>query len=233
MATSTLTDLTGSSGYVRLQWTNAEEPANFYAWRLHQRTTGEPTWTLIYETTTSQASYTHDTYGWANSSQQIVLVHVVQSPTTGALTESDKTGAHTFTPTGDSNFTIVHPTTPSASVKLTNVTRNPHRNEIEHQKIPLLDVDGEQSGYKINRGGFKAETGSLSFTLYDDATLGTARARKQKLKELVLNGEPVFLRDPFGKMIKVFLEDTDWDPQAGFAEEVTNVELPYVEVIGK
>ena len=234
MATSTLTNLIAGSGYVRVQWTDAEEPADFYAWRLYYRGADETLWSRVFETQTSQASYTVNLYAWANrGTQEVVLVWVTQHPTTGELTESAYTGANSFSYTGPSKYSLVHPTNPAYTVQLDIVTDEQLRDGVDAQVIELLDVDGEGGRRKVNVGGSFGTEGSLTATIYDSATLGTARAQRIKIRDLIRGGTPMFLRDPFGGMTPIFITSADFKRIAGLGtSEGVEVDLEYVEIDG-
>lgn len=235
MATSTLTNLIGTSGFVRIQWTNAEQPANFYAWRLYQRRSGDTLWTKIYETKVATTSYTHDSYAWANNAtQEIVLVYVTQNPTSGALAEGPYTGANSFTGPTDAKYWLVHPTDPSKTVTFAVITEEKFKNEMEVQIVDLLDLNGEGGGRKVNIGARFGRSGSFHATIHDHTTLGTATAQRQALELLYQLGSEVWLRNPFGDLTSVFITSLgDFNRVAGVGSmESIEVDISYVSLTG-
>jgi hypothetical protein len=232
MATSTLTDNTGTSGYVRITWTNAEQPSNFYAWRLYHKKSSSSVWTRIFETLTASASYTHDTYAWANAvAQQIVLVYATRNPTTGEVTEGAYTGANSFTPTGNTKFSLVHPTDPTKTVIFNTTTNYEREDDDDSQVMLLLGADGEPGGKKINRGTFYGLTGSLEVQIRDHPTYGTATAQREALEWLRRNASYVWLRTPFGDLWKVSLGKLSITNVAGTGTmEAVDVSIPWEQV---
>lgn len=232
MATSTLTNLISSLGYVRVQWDDSEEPTNFYAWRLYYRSSTSSPWKKIYETLTSSPSYTVNTYAWATKgTQEIVLVSVNQNPTTGQLTESSYTGANSFTYTGDPKYWLVHPTDPTKTVMLNIVTDDGFGLETETEVMNLLDVNSEGGRRKVNVGTSFGRTGQLTATIYDDTTLGTATVQRSKLEDLYRLGIEVFLRDPFGGLSPVFVSKCSFKRIAGMGSvEGVEATIEYMEL---
>lgn len=232
MATSTLSNLIASSGYVRITWTNAEQPSNFYAWRLYHRRVGDSRWQKIYETRTVASSYTHDTYAWAiGVTQEIVLVGVSQNPTTGVLTEGAYIGANSFTYTAEAKYWLVHPTTPSMTMQFSFITEDEFKYEADYSISKLLDLDGEGGGRKVNVGSSYGRAGSIKTTLYNHTTLGTATAQRQKLLDLYLAGTKLWLRTPFGDMFPVYISEPSFTRVAGTGSmEAVEVQFEYAEL---
>lgn len=233
MATSVLTDNSGTTGEINVTWTDAEKPADFYAWRLYQRRTTAAVWTKIYETLVDSASYDVDTYGWANAvAQEIILIGVSQNTTTGVLAETAYTGANSFTPTGDTKYTLVHPTTPALSVILGSTVKDSYSEEDEHEVINLLDLNGEGGGRKVNLGSNFGKAGTLSAQLRDSSVYGTAASQLLALEDLHRAGTTVFLRDPFGGLTRVYVGTISIDRIPGVGtSELVDVSFSYSEVI--
>ena len=232
MATSTLTDNTGTTGEVNITWTDSEKPSDFYAYRLYQRRTSDTDYTKIYETQDSLTNYSHDTYGWANTvEQEIILIIVSQDATTGALSESAYTGGNTFTPTGNTKYSLVHPTTPSLTVILGITVGDSFTEETESETIQLLDANGEGGGRKINVGADYGIAGTLRVQLREHTTYGTAAAQLAAIRALRADQSYVFLRDPFGGLTKIWFSSISIDRIAGVGtNELMDISFDYEEV---
>jgi hypothetical protein len=232
MATSTLTNLITASGYVRVTWTNAEQPANFYSWRLYYRSSTTSAWKRIYETKTATSSYTVNTYAWANKgTQEIVLVSVTQNPTTGALTESAYTGANSFTYSGLRKYWLVHPTDPAKTMMFNIATAEEFAPVIKSEVMNLLDENGQGGRRKVNVGASFGRDSSLSVTIYDDTVLGTATQQRENLEQLYKAGIELFLRDPFGGLSPVFVSGCSFKRIAGMGDtEGVEVQIDYMEL---
>jgi len=233
MAASTLdTANLATLGYFTVSWTDAVEPANFWGYRLYHRTSDTSTWTKIFETTDDVASYSHDSYAWANQlAQEVVLVPVTQDGT-GALTEEPYTGANSFTPSAsDANYWLIHPTDPNLSVEIPIATGDQFEEEDDAQAINLLG-----RGRKVNVGSSFGITGTLSGQIFEDAKTGRT-AREIRLALLALKqqavefGTELFLRDPFGGLFKVYAGSMSFQRIAGTGSvEAVEYSIPYLEV---
>lgn len=233
MAVSTLdASNLATLGYFTVSWTDAVEPANFWGYRIYHRTSDSPTWTRIFETTDDVATYSHDSYAWANVlTQEVVLVPVTQTAG-GALVEEPYTGANSFTPSiANANYWLIHPTDPTLSVEIPIATGDQFEEEDDAQAINLLG-----RGRKVNVGSSFGISGTLSGQIFQDAKSGRSareiRLSLQALKtQAVEFGVELFLRDPFGGLYKVYAGSMKFQriPGTG-AVEAVEYTIPYLEV---
>lgn len=219
--------LTGGTLSVTIT-TQGTRSLGWWGYRLYHRPVGQTAWTLIHETTSDTTTYLHDTYAWANTvSQEITLVEVTRNATTGALTEGTYADANTFTPaTSDPNYWLVHPTNQNLTVQLRLVTDEDFNDEHEMHVMKLIG-----RGRKANLGDNYGRAGSLSCQLRDIPAGDTARTQRQALENLKREGSELFLRNPFGDLTKVVIEDLDFTRVAGLGvHEAVDVSLTYQEV---
>jgi len=210
-------------GYVRLQWTNANKGANWYAWRVYRRLTGATGYTLLKEYVADVANYDfHDQSVPENTSvdYSVVRVHLV-----GAVpTEEAHTPTIGVTAVG-SYYWIEDVVTESQSLRLSGVTADSFQKERDKEVLKLLG-----RGRKVDRGTTYGVEGTLSLQLRDSNGL-TARQQLKKLELLAEDPDFVYLKNPFGDVYKVVIGDPSVERLSGVGlSEYVDVSLEYTEV---
>ena len=221
-------DRSTTVGDVLVSFTDTQ-PDDWVGYRIYHQSDDSPDarWTQVYETRVPQASYQVSIYQYSNADvQRFAVVTLTVEPSTGRLLESDFSNQRALTILGvDRSYWLVHPTIPSLSILLENVTDDSLEREYEVQVVTLLG-----RGRKANVGSELGLSGSLSVALRDNE-LGTARRKRQDLESLFQRGERLFLRDPFGDVTPIVLESVSYKhiPGTGSVEAV-DVTLPITEV---
>ena len=204
MTVSTLVDFTADQGKVVISWSTGGEhnDADWIGYRIyHQSEEDALDWTLVYETRTGASSYSVDVYQYSNAiTQRFTVVKLYFEASTSRVLEGTYGDDIEFSPAStDADYWLVHPTTPSLSIKLELVVSDDFSDEWERTEMILLG-----RGRKVNLGARLGRVGKLEITLRDSAQ-GTARSKRKELTDLYGTGEPVWLRDPFGDLVKVSL----------------------------
>jgi hypothetical protein len=213
-----------TNGYVRVQWTNASQDADFAFWRVYRRPTGG-TWGIIYTTTTADAAY--DYHDWTAGSGITYDYEVRQVANRfGAYVESAPGAYVTVTPTSD-EYWLIHPdpAQESLNMRLPQVTSEDFSEEYEEETLALIgrgrhkDV-GTRFGY----------TGSLSCEMWGTTTM-TARGQRLQLEALKATKRELFLRNPFGDLWQVSPGAIQISRTAGVGlREMHTASIPYEEV---
>lgn len=228
MTASTLTDLTASQQKINVAWTDSQGGL-WWGYRIYLRAADSPDWTLLYETTTAQGSYSIDLYLYSNATtQHVTVVEVSVESGTGRVIEdlSHYNDYNSFTPSNTDNYYALLHTNPANNVTLKIVTKDDFEEEYETHEMTLLG-----RGRKVNVGARLGRTGSLTLQLRDDVD-STARVKRQELIALWGLGDPVWLRDPFGDLYRVSLGAPKFSRIEGLGlHEAVDVTLPYSEVV--
>lgn len=221
MLTVDVTDF-ATTGQVSLSWDDVDDP-DFYAWRIYRRLTGDPVWTLAYETTDPTVHSYLDSLSAENVAQEWALVQVtVAFP--GAPQVESTYDVHGGTPYSD-DYWLMHPTDYAFSVRLVQIVSHSGADNYEQATIPLID-----RGYRVEQGTNFGEVGSLS-AHFTDRPEFTARQQRQKVELLKESDSEVWLRTPFGDMKQVALGQLSFDREAGTAlAEHGTMTIPYTEV---
>lgn len=213
-------------GYVRLKWDNSEEGADWYQWRVYRTPLGEADWELLHSVSTQAATYEFDDY--LAPANTLVEYAVVQATSTdGGQTVNEEPYSPTkVVETQDDKYWLIHPTDPTKSVLLHHVTADSMSDEEEHA---FMNVIGR--GRRMDKGEVWGLTGSLT-ARFRDTERGTGRDQWQRFLELKRSATHVYLRNPFGDVVKVALSgnpSTEREPGIGISEHHT-VTIEYSEV---
>lgn len=232
-ATPTLTVSTATYdtlGPVVLTWTNASQDASYYSYRVYRRAYSDAgvagPWTLQYETTVVQSSYTYNDWS-APANQQVDYALEQVATRFGALVESTYAPSNQ-TPTGTNYwlFSTDIATNPAGvSLVLPIVISDSYTNEYETQEINVIG-----RGRKTDYGTRWGLNGSLVVQFRDDTL--TARARKRQLEAMKDLLTKFYLRTPFGDVYQVTMSDIQVGRVAGVGQrEFVDVTIPYMEVV--
>lgn len=218
------TDDFDTSGYVRVAWTHANADPDFIAYRVYARQIGDADWIMLYETAASQADYTRDEFLiWSAEQFEIKVVQVANR--FGAQVES-QTAPQTHTANGSYYWLIINQGSTQLAFRLNNVTSDSYDDEWDQEFLPVLGL-----GRMEDRGDHWGVTGSMTAQLRDREGGQTARLQRQTLvqmKELVL---PMYLRTPFGDLLKVGVGGLNVSRVAGVgAREFVDLTIPYTEL---
>ena len=228
MTTSTLTDLSGTSGYLRVQWTNAGQSANWYSYRIMTRESGYTNYVTVYETTTNAAAYDYQLWSYGvGVTQEVAVVEMTQVGTnpiqTGTLDD-----IKTVTPQGDGNYWLIDPENSTKNFAVQHITDESWNEEHEVTAINLIG-----RGRKLDTATNFGRKGSLSGSFFPTTAL-TARAQRIQMEEFFLqqnNCNYYVLRSPFGDVTKLGVHDFSVTRVSGTGTtEILDWSISYSEV---
>ena len=210
-------------GYIEITWTNADKDADFYLWRVYRRRTGGGDRVILYETAEDIASYSYKDY-MAESGQGYEYSVVQVADRFGSLVESTRVW-DSVTATSES-YWLIDPTDETYNTQLKIVTADSYTTEYEEEIVHVLG-----RGRHRDTGDRIGVSGSLTAQLYDTAGGPTARERKQQLETLRERGIDLYLRNPFGDVVKVSIGAPQIERMAGVGNrEFVTVQLEYLEM---
>jgi hypothetical protein len=215
-----------SLGYVTISFAGGQQGPSWYQWRLYRREGTSGPWTLLQTWSTLQGSYTYqDTTAKANVPYQWVVVEATSTNGGQTINEGPYVpiGA---TPVGFS-YWLIHPTNHSLSMRLPSVNADQFDTTREEEELLIIG-----RGRKIDRGQEWGVSGNLALKFRDLADGTTGRELRQKFE--VLRAEPTFLwlRNPFGDVLKIALfGNTGYEREAGVGmREFVSVTVEYRQV---
>lgn len=223
-----------SRGYMKVIWTNAAKDSQFYSWRVYRRAVGDTAWTLLYENQFDLASYEYDDYfalpGIAYEYAVVQVAYRFSVPTESVFNAS-ATGTLVH-----EDYWLLHPTDSSLHVRLHSVKQESYADEYESGDMNLIG-----RGRKKDYGTHWGIRGTLSAQIRDFLSPATgltvtARAAKRQLEALKAQaasvGAVLFIRNPFGDLWQVALDDLAVDRVAGVGgNEYVDVKVPYAAVV--
>lgn len=227
MTASTITDLSATDGYVRIQWTSEEQDPNWVAYRIYARDTEVGTWELLHEVTDVQEDYDYHHWGFFVGVEQDITVVEVTREGAHAPEEGTYDDYDTVTPVGDSNYWVIDPYDESNNFILYHVVSDDFEDEIEQEVIPLIG-----RGRKIDRGDNLGARIALGVQIRDNDDK-TAREQRLDINRMAESAQHYILRTPFGDTWKVALaEPPKWKRLAGVGTAgYVDAELEFVEVL--
>lgn len=209
-------------GYILISWNDDTLDEDFSEWRIYSRVPGEGNvWVLVDSTL---ASPYQDPRAPTNVEIEYAVVQVAirfEVPI-----ESARVPYSAFT-TG-THYWIVDLDDLSLSTKLEHVTADDLEDEVERATIPLIG-----RGRKVDKGTVLGVSGTLKAEIRDTQDGTTARQHRRKLDAIKNRSSGrVYLRNPFGDVWAVSLEDMQVSRLAGVGtHEYCNVSIPYQEVV--
>jgi hypothetical protein len=215
--------LYSSQGYLQITWTNAAKDAAFNSWRVYRRKQGTSDWVLAAEYTDDLSSYNYQ--DWFLPSNLVYEYAVVQTAVVfGVIVESAYNA--TTVSTNSEDYWLLHPTDSSLNVRLSIVTADSFSEEYESSTLNIIG-----RGRKVDIGTRWGYKGSLTALLRDVSSQTAARTQRTKLETLKAQKSYVYLRNPFGDIWMVSMDDVTVQrvPGSGYFE-LTDVTVPYQEV---
>lgn len=229
--TSVVTDDFGAT----VSWTNANQDLTFLAWRVYRKyqvpslvdlddNDTANTWVLIYETDTSQASYSYKDYLVPlNKSVQYVVVQLADR--FGSMIESPISSPITVTCTGDRYFFVpAVPIGTIASYEAGSVTDDSFTDEVESETLHILN-----RGRQVQIGDDLGATGTLTIQLRGT----TAREDREFLQYLASSKSlNLWMKNPFGdvKLVKFLNVQVKFLSGVGVTE-MSDLSVPYVQIL--
>ena len=224
-ASLTITNNSATTGEVNVAWTETGKDGSFYSYRLYVREQTFADWTLAYEDFTDVASYNYDLYQFAaNATTEVAVVEVTQSLTLGLV--EGAYNVNSFATTGITGYYFINGADDTKNFYLLNATAHSANDEWEEGVFNLVG-----RGRKVDRGTHLGEAGQISAQLFATPTR-TVRSQFRELTEIRgNNADEIFIRPPFGEVMKVAITGLNYDRVPGVGtEDYMNVTIDYVEV---
>lgn len=212
-------------GYITLTWNDAAiRDAAFVEYRIYKRLTGSGTlWTLVGTVAGASSTTKTFTYYMAQSNTQYDYVVAQAANVFSSIVESSY--SIVVVDPGGTRYWLVDEEIPTQSILLYNVTDETFSEEYESSTLNLIG-----KGRKVDVGTRYGYVGSLSAQIRTK-TAKTARQQRQELEALKTRRKAVYLRNPFGDLFLVWLNDISVARIAGVSVlEFIDVSIPYLEV---
>lgn len=220
----TITDNSATTGEVNVAWTVTKNALQFWSFRIYVRETGLNAWTLVYETQDTALSQNYDLWQFANGVEQTIKVVEVTRLSDGSLREGTF-GQNTVTPDGGGDYWLIDPYDAANNITVNAVTTDTWADSYEQATYYLIG-----KGNKVDQGSLIGRNGTLTLSCYDSATY-TVRQQWIDLENLRNTGNEIFIRSPFGDLIKCVINEISWDRTAGTGlTELRKARLSYTEV---
>lgn len=202
MTTSTLSDLTSTSGYLRVQWTLlGSGVTDFYAHRIYMRETGDTTWILAYEETDPDVtSHDYHLHQYMPNIPMDVSVVVATQAAGAAVVDGSHDDVNTATPDPETKFLLVDPYNESNNLELNLAAGDSFEDEYASSAMNVVGV-----GRRFDTGARIGRSGSLDLTFIDIPSGATARAQRRAIEEALAAQGEWWLRSPFGEAYHVAL----------------------------
>lgn len=215
------TDDYATDGYVTVSW-NAQEDPEWVRYNVYHREVGAASWRLIKTLDTPASSYTvRDYLVLTDTPTEFIVTQVATR--FGEEVEGDFSNAQTRTLYSE-DYWIVDQTN-NRSVRLFITTADQQTDDHEVETLNLIG-----RGRKVNYGTRYGYTGTLSAQLYDHETR-TARQQREDLLAVRQDGGEVYLRNPFGDLLKIAITAMDFSRIAGVGKrDFATVSISYTEI---
>lgn len=221
-----------SGGYVLVTWNDTGHDADFASWAVYRRDdlidpiTGvlvevgeEKLIGQVYETTVTYNF--KDYYAPSNYKVNYLVKQVVNR--FGDVVESANTVYKSVVPVSDSYWMI--DSIEGDVIKLYNVTQDDYTDEYEEAEMQIIG-----RGRRVERGDRLGKKGSMTVQIRNSAGV-SARYRKVQLERMKEDHASVYLRTPFGDVLKVYVGNMQVGRIAGVGvSEFVDVQVPYTEV---
>lgn len=218
------------NGDIGISWDVSDVDPDFFAWRVYRRIAPDEVWTLLSIDSDFSDSSTDnfDDYTAPNNSDVIYAIVQVKL-TDGVQIESnyDDDSADINTE-GDSYWLSGEHDSLGFAFPLYNVTDDEFTDEFETQELLLIG-----GGRRVEIGTEWGMRGTLTADLMNNENTGfTARDQRLQLETLKRFGKVMFLKTPFGDLLKVYAGDISMTRVSGVGlHEYVTATIPYVEVI--
>lgn len=209
-----------SDGFVRIVW-SGQTKTNHYSFRVYRQSQQTGAWELLRERVDLANQFSYDDYAAPSGT---VFYSVVEVTTSGSNRIEE---AHTpkavqlETP----YYWLVHPTDPSKSIQLRNITGDEFK---EEREVEIKNIIGR--GRKVDVGDSFGTTGTLTGRIYDRPGQ-TARQIRNAIENAKDTEDFYYLRNPFGDMKKIWFDDPSFSRIAGVGRsEYVEMSFAYYEV---
>ena len=210
-----------TNGYIRITWDNSDESPGWEAWRVYRRDNDAGTgWVLLYQVTTSSASYTYDDYtAPANRSLDYAVVEVTSGNVEGTYTPIN------VTVSAEAYYWLIDHEDSSLSFRREHVRGDSFDDEYEEATMELIG-----RGRKRDVGTRWGVSGTLEAQI--KAKNGkTTLEQYAEIKALKESQHEVSLRTPFGDVYKVALGKISYDRIPGVGtDNQMDVSIEYEEI---
>lgn len=221
MASFTLnSDRYESDGFVRIVW-SGQTSANHYSFRVYRQDPNTGAWLLLRERVDLANTFSYEDY---TPPTGIVFYSVVEVTSIGSELNEER-----HTPKSilleSPYYWLVHPTDPSKSIQLRNITGDEFK---EEREVEIKNIMGR--GRKVDVGDSYGVTGTLTGRIYDRPGMSARNIRKA-IEAAKDTTDFYYLRNPFGDMLKVWFEDPSFSRIAGVGKsEYVEMSFAYYEV---
>lgn len=223
-------------GYVTLSWTDANRESGFVAWNIYrsvdlidpftQAVLQTGTYKLVYQDFRAQAgTYTWDDY-YAPGGQKVNYLIKQLANRGGFFVESQNATPASGFPVTD-GYWMIEPTSTLGLVatKLYLVTDDSFTDEQEEASYVV-----QGRGRHVDKGEYLGPNGTLTLQIRHTGST-SARQKRLKLLEIQQSVTPIYLRNPFGDVLKVNLSSMQVGRLAGVGtSEFCDVTIPYSKV---
>lgn len=208
-------------GYTTLEWTNADQDPEFFAWRVYRRYGTSP-WLLLAENQDEDAGFEfRDYYLASQTDAEYAVVQVARR--FGVLIESDYDPL--AVPPVGTHYWLLSEEYPSTNVLLANVTSDEFSEEYEEAEFAVAE-----RGRRMELGTRYGYRGSLSAQVWDRPGM-TARQARAAIEAIRAQRAALWLRNPFGDVWYVAVGNISMSRISGVGtREFFTATIPYVEV---
>ena len=217
-----------------VSWTDAQQDADFIAWRVYRRylvpasaeldlNNTAQTWVLLYETSEQATSYSYMDYNIPlNKAVDYVVVQLAER--FGSVIESDISTWNTVTLVSDRFYFVPQiPVGSIASFQASDVTGDQFTREVEQETLHVVG-----RGRQVQVGDDLGYTGSLSIHLRNPST---ARLNREFLEMISADNNSVYIKSPFGDVILVALGNIGTTRQPGYGRaDIVDLSVPYSQI---
>jgi hypothetical protein len=228
---------TEGAGYVRVSWVDANRESGFVRWNIYRRTDLiDPITQAVLSTGTYQLVWTDSravagTYTWddylAPAGQKVNYLITQVADRGGFQVESENSAAGTAFPVTDgywlidmSNFLV-----PTA-MKLALTKSDEFTDEQEESEYIVIG-----RGRHVDKGEYLGPKGSLTLQIRNTSGGTSARQKRLNLLDYQKRNVPLYLRNPFGDVLKVNVSQMSVSRMAGVGvSEFCDVTIPYAQV---
>lgn len=208
-------------GFVQVLWNDQVQDPDFSGYRVYRRSAGSNNPRLIFEVSEAQEEYDfHDWLAPSNYTSEWTVVQLANR--FGAIVESDRLW-DSQTP-NDDYYWLIGATDSQFNVRLSNVTGHDWSDEYEQEELVVIG-----RGTHVDRGSFIGQRGSITAQVWDWQDM-TARERRLKVQGLREANIDMYIRDPFGDVLRVVPGNIGFARIPGVAtREFHTLTIPYSE----
>lgn len=210
-------------GFVSLDWALTVPDAYFIQWHVYRREEGDIDWELIEVIDDSSVTEYHDWFVPKVGNFQYSVTQVADR--FGYVLESAPHEAGTAYYIRSEDFWFIDPDDESNNIRVYSVAGHPYTIEYERSEYVVKD-----RGTKVNIGTRKGVSGTMECKVRPRSGYTPTELINQ-IEGLQSRRRAVYLRDPFGRSVKVAVFDISVTPMAGTGpDEFADLTIPYKEV---